>query len=140
MTDISIRESTRVLLLDYLLKPTNAKREELLILYGILWQHYYRKQEQYKNLRKEIAHTLRIDPKHRLYKRMEPDEKYERRCAAARKAAQTRIRRHGDNFAPSVRSFAGHVSGHLRWHVARHIVNPKCDLCLNEELNSDERS
>jgi len=32
----------------------------------------------------------------------------------------------------SVCAKAGHVSGHLRWHVKRGILNPNCDLCMQE--------
>lgn len=48
---------------------------------------------------------------------------------AGRLGARKRNSIYGNPATPESCSKAGHISGHLRWHISRGIVNPNCDLC-----------
>jgi hypothetical protein len=137
----SIVDDTRVLIVQYVIKPDENKRKDLEARYQMLkFQPHYKHDAQYKVVRDEIAHTLGLDKRRTHYPRLLPARKREKRHRAGVKAAQTRYRHYGTYFSPEVRRYAGLRSCHLKWHVARGITNSKCELCLNEELNPDERS
>jgi hypothetical protein len=138
MSDPSIVDSTRAALAEYLLEPTASRRKDLITRYEILWQPHYIKTST--AIRKELAHTLGISPSNRLKKRMDPSRKHERRVRAGLQAVRTRRRNGRDEFfSTETQAAAGRKSTHLRWHVARHQTNPRCEHCIeeNRKLNPE---
>jgi hypothetical protein len=127
MTELSIIESTRALIVEYVIEPTEPKRTDLRVRYEILrWQPHY-KSKKYDAIRKEIMHTLGIKrPTSRL---LTPAERSAKWSAQARKNVKELFAKNGYYIPTWASRIGGFITIHNRFHVNTDKTFPACPVC-----------